>query len=312
MSLRSFFKLSQRSAREGNLGIVTAECSVAAVVARSDDGGLRLKATESFDGATALDELSRWQRRAGWRRCRIHLLLDDTQYQLLPMDAPDVPATELADALRWQIKDLIDFPAEAASIASVLVPAANDSTRTHQAWVVVARRDTVTDRMRGARNARLGLDSIDVPEFALRNLALLPAADSACALLHVGLERSTLLMVWKGDLCTVRRFDLNAAALLDATPEQFDVLIDQLGQDVQRSADAFERHFHAAGLGRLWVTAEQDGLALAEALARHITLQVKPMRIADWIGVDTSRPLMDARQNIDFLPAIGAALRASP
>lgn len=311
MSLRSLFTLPQRATREGSLGIFTAGRSVAAVIAKADDGGLRLKATESFDGASALGTLARWQRSAGWHRCRTHLLLDDAQYQLLPMDAPDVPDTELADALRWQVKGLIDFPAEDASIGSVLVPAASDSVRTRQAWVVVARRDTVAGRMRGARDARLGLDSIDVPEFALRNLALLPAADSACALLHVGLERSTLLFVWKRDLCSVRRFDLNATALLDATPEQFDLLIDQLGQDVQRSADAFERHFHTAGLGRLWVTNEQDGLALAEVLARHVTLQVKPMKIADWIGVDTTRPLMDARRHIDYLPAIGAALRAS-
>ena len=311
MSLRSLFTLPRSAAREGSLGIFTAGRSVAAVIAKADDGGLRLKATESFDGAGSLDALARWQRSAGWRACRTHLLLDDTQYQLLPMDAPDVPDTELADALRWQIKDMIDFPAEDARISSVLVPAASDSVRTRQAWVVVARRAPVAGCMRGARDARIDLDSIDVPEFALRNLALLPAGDGACALLHVGLERSTLLMVWKGDLCSVRRFDLNVTALLDATPEQFESLIERLGQDVQRSADAFERHFHAAGLGRLWVTDEQEGLALTDALARHITLQVKPMKLADWIGIDTMRPLMDARQHLDFLPAIGAALRAA-
>ena len=309
MSLRSLFTLPQRTAHEGGLGIFAAGRSVAAVIAKADDGGLRLKATESFDGAGSLEALARWRRSAGWRVCRTHWLLDDTQYQLLPMDAPDVPDTELADALRWRVKDMIDFPAEDARIGSVLAPAAGDSMRTRQAWVVVARRATVAGCMRSARNARIDLDSIDVPEFALRNLALLPAGDGACALLHVGLERSTLLMVWKGDLCSVRRLDLTANALLDAPPEQFESLIERLGQDVQRSTDAFERHFHAAGLGRLWVTDEQEGLALTEVLARHITLQVKPMKLADWIGIDTTRPLMDARQQLDFLPAVGAALR---
>ena len=312
MSLRSYFKLPQRPLREGSLGITTASTNAAsaALIARASDGTLRLKAVESFDGDGALSTLSRWQHGSAWRRCRTHLLLDDSQYQLLPMDAPNVPEAELSDALRWQVKDLIDYPAEDASIGSVLVPAASESMRTHQAWVVVARRDTVAGRMRSAREARIELDSIDVPELALRNLALLPSPDGACALLHVGLQRSTLVMVWKGDLCSVRRFDLTAAALLDATPEQFEALVERFAQDVQRSADAFERHFHAAALGRLWVLDEQAGLPLADALARHITLQVKPMKLADWIAIDTTRPLMDARAHIDFLPAIGAALRA--
>lgn len=318
MPLRPFFKLSQRAAREGSLGITaaigadgataSAHCA-AAVIARGDDGALQLKAVESFEGASSLAALARWQHGTPWRRSHIHLLLDDAQYQFLPMDAPDVPEAELAHALRWQVKDLIDYPAEDASIASVLVPAASESIRTRQAWVVVAKKDTVAERMRSARDARLELDTIDVPELALRNLALLPAGDGACALLHVGLQRSTLVMVWKGDLCSVRRFDLTAAALLDATPERFEELIERFAQDVQRSADAFERHFHAAALGRLWVLDEQEGLPVADALARQITLQVKPMKLADWIAIDTTRPLMDARVHIDFLPAIGAALR---
>ena len=312
MSLRSYFKLPQRTLRGDSLGITTANTATAsaAVITRADDGTLRLKAVESFDGASALSTLSRWQHGSAWRRCRTHLLLDDAHYQLLPVDAPDVPEAELSDALRWQVKDLIGYPAEDASIGSVLVPAASESIRTRQAWVVVARRDTVAERMRSARDARIELDSIDVPELALRNLALLPSPDGACALLHVGLQRSTLVMVWKGDLCSVRRFDLTAAALLDAAPDQFETLVERLAQDVQRSADAFERHFHAAALGRLWVLDEQAGLPLADALARHITLQVKPMRLSDWIGIDTTRPLMDAKAHIDFLPAIGAALRA--
>ena len=314
MSLRSYFSLPQRTSPRGSLGIATASAAsaTAAVIEKDAGGALRLKALESFDGDSALKAMSGWQRRTGWRRCRTHLLLDDAQYQLLPVDAPDVPDAELSDALRWRVKDLIDFPAEAASIASVLVPAAHESIRARQAWVVVAHRNTVAERMRGARDAQIELDSIDIPELALRNLALLPAPDSSCALLHVGLHRSTLLMVWKGDLCSVRRFDLTASALLDATPEEFEALVERFAQDVQRSADAFERHFHAAALGRLWVLDEQAGLPMADALARHLTLQVKPMKLADWIGIDTTRPLMDARARVDFLPAIGAALRAAP
>lgn len=313
MAERSFFQWRQRQSQAGSLGITTAgtDAASAAVIARAADGTPRLKAVEFFSGPAALSALSRWQRGSVWRRSPAHWLLDDTHYQLLPVAAPEVPEAELNAALRWQIKDMIDYPAEEACVDSVLTPAVSESIRNRQAWVVVARRATVSDRMRRARDAHIALNSIDVPELALRNLALLPSPEGACALLHVGLERSTLVMVWKGDLCSVRRFELTADALLDAPPEQFELWVERLGQDVQRSADAFERHFHTAALGRLWVIDEQAGLPLAEALARHVTLQVKPMKLADWVGLDTTRPLMDAREQIDFLPAIGAALRAA-
>jgi len=174
---------------------------------------------------------------------------------------------------------------------------------------VVSRHDTIARWMQQSHEAHLDLHSIDVPELALRNLALLAAGDGACALLHVGLTRSTLVMVWQGELCSVRRFELRAAQLIDADKDSFEALIERLGQDVQRSTDAFERQFHAAALGRLWVTDEQAGLALCEPLARHVTLQVRPMKLREWMSIDATVPLMDAAQGIDFIPAIGAALR---
>ena len=163
--------------------------------------------------------------------------------------------------------------------------------------------------MQQSNAARLDLHSIDVPELALRNLALLAAGEGACALLHVGLARTTLVMVWRGELCSVRRFEMRATQLLDAGTESFEALIERLGQDVQRSTDAFERQFHAAALGRLWVTDEQAGLAICEPLARHVTLQVRPLKLREWLTIDATVPLMDAALGIDFIPAIGAALR---
>jgi MSHA biogenesis protein MshI len=311
MSLRSLLASALRpSAATGCIGIVAADGhGAAAAVTRTPGAMPRLTALHAVTEGAVLPALAAWQRRGGLRRIRANLLLDGGDYQILPMDVPDVAPDEVADAMRWRVKDMIDYPAEEASIGCVLVPAASDSARTRQALVVVSRHDAIARWMQQSREARLDLHSIDVPELALRNLALLAAGDGACALLHVGLIRSTLVMVWRGDLCSVRRFDLRAAQLLDADHDAFEALIERLGQDVQRSTDAFERQFHAAALGRLWVTDEQAGLAICEPLTRHVTLQVRPMKLREWITVDATVPLMDAALGIDFIPAIGAALR---
>ena len=313
MSLRSLLASTLRPAdAPGCLGVLAdAGQASAAVVSRRQGAKPRLTAVHTASGASALATLARWQRRQGQHRSRVNLLLDGGDYQILPLDVPEVQPEEVANAMRWRVKDMIDFPPEEASIGCLLLPNASDSSRTQQALVVVSHRDTIARWMKRTYDANLELDSIDVPELALRNLALLAAGEGACALLHVGLDRSTLVMVWRGELCSLRRFDVRASQFLDAGKDDFDALVERLGQDVQRSSDAFERQFYAAALGRLWVTQEQAGLDLAAQLASHITLQVRPLVLREWIAIeiDADTPLMDSAQGLDFLPAIGAALR---
>lgn len=311
MSLLSMLASTLRpAAAPGCLGILAdAGHASGAVVCRRSGAKPRLTAIHAASGNAPLATLARWQRHQGLRRANVNLLLDGSDYQILPLDVPDVQPEEVANAMRWRVKDMIDFPPEEASIGCLLVPTDADSSRTQQALVVVARRETIARWIARSRDANLDVQSIDVPELALRNLALLAAGDGACALLHVGLERTTLVIVWRGELCGMRRFDIRASQFLDAGPAGRDTLVERLGQDVQRSSDSFDRQFYSAALGRLWVTQEQAGLDLATPLARHITLQVRPLALREWLDIDTDAPLMDAAQGIDFLPAIGAALR---
>lgn len=314
MSLRSLLASTLRPAdAPGCLGVLAdAGQASAAVVSRRQGAKPRLTAVHTASGASALATLARWQRRQGQHRSRVNLLLDGGDYQILPLDVPEVQPEEVANAMRWRVKDMIDFAPEEASIGCLLVPNASDSSRTQQALVVVSRRETIARWIRRSRDAKLDVQSIDVPELALRNLALLAAGEGTCALLHVGLQRSTLVIVWRGELCSLRRFDLRASQYLDASPEGRDTLVERLGHDVQRSSDAFDRQFYAAALGRLWVTQEQAGLALAAPLAGHITLQVRPLVLREWIEIDSDTPLMDAAIGLDLIPAIGAALREAP
>ena len=314
MSLRTLLASTLRPAvAPGCCGVqASAGQASAAVVSRRQGAKPRLSAVHAASGPGALATLARWQRRTGLQRARVNLLLEGGDYQILPLDVPEVQPEEVAAAMRWRVKDMIDFAPEEASIGCLLVPTAADSSRTQQALVVVSRRETIAGWITRSRAARLDVQSIDVPELALRNLALLAAGESACALLHVGLERTTLVIVWRGELCSLRRFDLRASQYLDASPEGRDALVERLGHDVQRSSDSFERQFYAAALGRLWVTQEQAGLALAAPLAGHITLQVRPLVLREWIEIDAQTPLMDVAAGVDLIPAIGAALREEP
>ena len=71
------------------------------------------------DGAAALTRLRRELR---LDRYRCTTLLGSGGYQMLQVEAPNVPKAEAKNAVRWKIKDMIDFPVEAAPAAAKSAP----------------------------------------------------------------------------------------------------------------------------------------------------------------------------------------------
>lgn len=290
------------------LGVSTDPLGMAAaVVQRSPGERARVTDCQTFEGGEALAQLSGWSRRQ--RAARTNLLLGADEYQILPIEANELSPAERVAAARWQVKDMIEFAPEEASVACVRVPGGSAGARTSQALAVVARRSTVAAWMQRSQGAKLKLDAIDIPELALRNVAALAPGSAAGALLHIGLARTTLVMVWQGELCNYRRFDLKASQLHGAGTDERETLIERLGLEVQRTADAFERQFHAAALARLWVTQEHASLAVADDLTRHVALPVQALHLKEWLDIAPEGPLVDPDRGIDYVLAIGAALR---
>lgn len=310
--LRSLPRLSRRTVTHGSMGLaVDGECLAAVVLDVSQADAPRLLACHRFAGQGALGAFRQWRRSEGWQLAPAHLLLGGDDYQLLPIETLELPAAELADAARWKVKDMIDFPAEQASVACVLVPKVDADAHLRQALAVVTPKATVAHWMQRAQQARCGLEAIDIPELALRNLlGLVHLNDNeACGLLHLGTHRATLVMVWQGELCTFRRLDVTLGHLLQADEERRATQIERLALDLQRTCDAFERQFHTAVLRRLWVTQPAVELNLVDALSRQLTLELHALDLKLLLGVEGPTLLVDPDNGVDFVPAIGAALR---
>jgi MSHA biogenesis protein MshI len=312
MSIASAFKARARVlTTPGLLGVAPAEQALhAALVRRPIDGPPQLLDCHAFEGPPALSQLAAWRRKHGWSGAPANLLLEPGDYQIMPIEVPELPQAELAGVARWKVKDMLDYPAEEASVACVTVPGAESgSGRPRQALAVVTPRKTVAAWMERCHSSRFELHAIDIPELALRNLAALIPGVAACGLLHVGLVRTTLVMVWQGELCSFRRFEVSARQLLDAGPDERETLLERLALDLQRTSDAFERQFYAAALGPMHVVQEIEGLPLAEMLSRYVSQPVRAFKLHDHLAVSPTQPLVDVAANIDFVTAIGAALR---
>ena len=165
-----------------------------------------------------------------------NVVLPVGNYNLLLVEAPKVPSEEMAEAMRWKIKDMLPYPLEEALIELFHLPAGSTKGRT-MVYVVAARLSDIQDVIDLIKQADLNLNSIDIQELALRNLVE-SQMDTAQGVGLVYLEqgRGVLILIQAGDVYLSRKFDVPYnAGLFDELPE------DQLVLELQRSLDYYER-----------------------------------------------------------------------
>ena len=263
-----------------------------------------------FDGEDPASLLIQWQQDQH-RHARANVLFNSVDYRIVPMATPPVPPAERRDALRWQLKDLLDFPADEACIDCVDVPGPTLGAESRQVFAVASAPAKVGGWMQRFRASRLTLGAIDIPEMAMRNLSVLAAGDNAHAFVHLGLKSTRLVLVWQRELCSFRQFDVSAFKLDAADDETRVMLLERLALEIQRSTDAFSRLFHGADLRTVWVSAVRDADQITHQLAQLLPQDVAAFRVEDHVELTSTDPVVDAERQLDFTFAIGAALRHS-
>lgn len=139
-------------------------------------------------------------------------LLRTSQYQLLQIDAPNVPPEELRQAARYQIRDMVDTHLDDLTIDVLKV--GDGQQKNNLLFVVVANNSVVREVTELAQSQDWPLGVIDVHELAQRNLQAAVAgraglAARATALLLVKSPRlAVLTIVANGELFFSRRLDL--------------------------------------------------------------------------------------------------------
>lgn len=170
-----------------------------------------------------------------------HVVLKPADYQLLLVDAPDVPDEEMREAIRWRIKDLISIPLPNAAIDIFNLPDDANRAGKRMLYVVVVDLAIVHHIMDVVKHAGLKLSSIDISELAMRNLTLFSEEERAIAIARIREGGGSVSIFRHGDLYLSRQFQLNYnAGLLDDLPD------DVLALEIQRSLDYFERQMGQA------------------------------------------------------------------
>ena len=101
-------------------------------------------------------------------------LLGNGEYNVTQLDAPQVPAEERREALRWALKETVNYPVDRACIE--LIDGQSDAAsagRPAGVMVLSAAEQAVLSRVAPFEAAKISLDALDIPELAQLNVAAL-------------------------------------------------------------------------------------------------------------------------------------------
>ncbi|MDO8958712.1 MAG: hypothetical protein Q7U85_03145 [Rhodocyclaceae bacterium] len=283
-------------------------------VTRPRDAPPRVIACDSFarDGSD-LDALKRLKNAKRLTKRRCTTLLWHGQYQLLQVDAPtslpeNMPREELREALRWRIKEMVDFPIEQAAIDVLDIPV--QGARPPQLWVVAASHTVLQPRILLFQDAKTPLAAIDIPELAQRNLAaLFEEPNRGLALVAFNDKGGLLTVSYQGELYMTRHIDVSGPELTANSGANIGALQERVLLDIQRSLDSFDRNFSAIPLTRLLVGPLPGGAAFIEYLGGNLSLPVASADLAEVMDLTATPRLKATAAQADAWLALGAALR---
>ncbi|TSA50735.1 MAG: agglutinin biogenesis protein MshI [Nitrosomonadales bacterium] len=239
------------------------------------------------------------------------MLLAPSEYQLIQVDAPSVPESEIKAAVRWKLKDILNFPLEQATVDVINIPTdQNAPGRARFVYAVAARNEVIKRCVDNSQAAGVDLEVIDIPEMAQRNIAtFLEESGRGVALLTFNDDGGLLTFTAGGELYHARQIELTAPQFVVEDAAQRQRNFERLGLVLQRSFDSFERQLNYITLARLVLGPMLGQSALEEYLRANLDIPVVSLDLTEVVNFAAVKGLNDPAMQAQCLHAIGAALR---
>jgi len=191
-------------------------------------------------------------------------VLDRSQYRMQASDAPtDVPRESWADAIRWQLKEQVDFPVEDAVLDVLEVPHSTQLRQNNAVMAFMVPRISYTEVELAADDLGLGWTALDVPETALRNLcALSEEDDKAQALVAFGESHGMLVITYKGELLMARYIEV-AMSAITGEEEVRGAALSRSALEILRTVDTFERMHSQVQLASMCIALRSGSAGVA-------------------------------------------------
>ncbi|TCV85220.1 MSHA biogenesis protein MshI [Sulfurirhabdus autotrophica] len=239
-------------------------------------------------------------------------LLASGEYQLLSVDAPNVPAEELKTAIRWRLKDMLDFHVDDATIDVLDIPVdKNSPVRAHSMFAVAAKNQLIEARQAMFAQAKIPLSVIDIPELAQRNISvLLEPEGRGVAFLSFDGDGGMLTVTFNGELYLSRRIDITLQQLTQNDADQKNAYYERITLELQRSFDHFERQYQFVTLAKLILSSiSDDDNGLQQYLAANLYMPVETFNLESVIDISKVPELQKPQAQQAYFKVLGAALR---
>jgi len=240
----------------------------------------------------------------GYGRAVCTTLLEPADYQILLVEPPKVPPDELKAAIRWRIKDLLEYHVDDATV-DVFEVRSEGNAAAKAMYAVATPNEVVQKRIALFQDARVALRVIDIPEMAQRNVAsLFESPGKATAMLAFSPWGGLLTISFRGELLLTRRLEVTSVQL--GQKEHGDHYRDRVATEITRSLDMFERQRMSVGVGELLLAPLPQDPDLEQFLHAKLYVPVVSAdlpRVIDFAGEPTPEELWE------YFYLFGAALR---
>ena len=228
-----------------------------------------------------------------------HLVLSNAQSQIVQVDRPNVPDSEINAALKWQIKDLVNIAPEDMVLDYFDGPTLAGGLE--KINVVCAAKNDLVELITVLNEDELNVSSIITEEFAFASL--LPVQPEAVLLVcQQPNEEINLLIIKNGQLFFSRRLRGFAQIANKSENELAMGCIDTLSLEIQRSTDYFERQLKQAPIKTIEVLIPVKNEALlARKLAENTNVEVKLFAMPDTLENERERAVAIAATQLNFM-----------
>lgn len=239
-------------------------------------------------------------------------VLGRTQYRLVSTELDDLPREDWSGAVRWRLKEQVDFPVDDAIVEVLGVPQDTQNRTTHSAIALLEPQAEAQKLSLAADDAGATWTAVEVPETGLRNICALSETESqAHALIAFGSEHALLVITLGGELVMTRTIEVASAALM-GSEEARGGAVGRAGLEVLRTLDTFERTHSKVTLSGLSVALPGGAVSMAEVLADLVYVPVKALelgQLVDCAALSETPEQIDALASLENLCLLGAALR---
>lgn len=303
--------LSQTPLKQGRIGLAVGPdgWTVVAVSVGGDIEHCQLYADigDPQHFVETLVDQNQWQ----GRPCTV--VLHPLYYQMLLVEAPPVPAEEMAPAVRWRIKELLDFPVDQAAVDYFLLPEDAYRGRKKMLYAIAMRKDSLQSLVAPIEAGGLAVDNVDVAELALHKQArLLPKGRGGTAVVHLLENEGFINLIEDGCIYLSRSLDVGLARLQD--PAVRTAALEALLLEIQRSLDFYESQLGKGIVADLYLSpASGDTKPVEDYLAAQLGLNVQAFSLSvavdnDLLPANSALALGVAMADIAVVESVAAEL----